>query len=156
MKNFSPISILPDISKVFQNIAYDRFYSFLDRKITFNSKQFGFRRKPSTIDALSEYTVQSRQGSHDTFPCILHDLPKAFESINQKNLWAKPLEYGVKGICLKCFQSYLKEPRQSVQVNFVFSDFLNLLVGVPQGSVFGPLLFLLCINGLLDACEILK
>ena len=126
INNSRSISILPAISKVFENIMYDRLYSFFNKKDMFYSKQFGFRSKRSTIDALAEITEQIWNGSTDTLTFILLDLRKAIDSINHEILFAKLEKYGVREICSKWFESYLRERRQCVQVNDVLSEFLYL------------------------------
>ena len=81
---------------------------------------------------------------------------KAFDSLTQELLLGKLKRYGVRKICLKWFESYSKERRQCVQINDVFSNFLYLLIGVTQGSIRGPLLFLICNIHLPGACRILN
>ena len=83
INKFKPISILPAISKVFEQIVYERQFV---RKYMFYWKQFGFRSKQSTIDARAEITERIGQGSNDTFICIMLDLRKTFDSINQEIL----------------------------------------------------------------------
>ena len=114
-----------------------------------------FHSKRNTIDALAEISKQIRQGSTDTFTCILLNLGGAFDSINHDVLLAKIEKYAVKGIRINWFESFLKEQRQCVQVNDVVPDSLYLLVGLRQGSFIGPLEFLMYINELPCACEFL-
>ena len=103
---------------------YERLSSFVDQKNMFYSKQFGCGGKRSTIDNLAEHTKHIKLGSTDTFKCILLDLRKAFDSIIHDFLLAKLEKYGVRRICLKWFESFLKEQRQCVHVNDVLSEFL--------------------------------
>ena len=110
--------------------------------------QFGFLGKRSTIDAVAGITEQIRQGSIDTFTCILFELHKAIDSINHENLLVKLENESVAGKCLNRFGSFSKERRQCVQVNDVLPEFLYLLVGVPQRSILWLQLFLIYINDL--------
>ena len=72
------------MSKVFEKIMYERLYSFFDKKILFHSEQSGFRSKRSTVEGLVEIAEQNRQGTTDTFTCVLLDLRKAFISISHE------------------------------------------------------------------------
>ena len=103
--------ILPTISKVFHKFLYERLDSFFDKKKLLYSKQFGFRSKRSTINVVAESTGKIRQGSTDTFKCVLLDLRKAFDSSNYAILLAKHKNQGVKGVLLKWLESTLKERR---------------------------------------------
>ena len=116
---------------------YEGLYCFFDKKNMFCSKQFACRSKRSTIDALAEITEEIRQGSTDTYICILLDLPKAFNSINYEILLSKQEKYIVREIFLRWFESKLKQRRQCAEVKDVLSDFLHLLLGVRNAHFLG-------------------
>ena len=82
-------------------------FILFDKKNMFDSKQSGFRSKRSSTDALSENTEGIRQGSADTFTCLMLDLRKAFDSISHQILLAKPEKHCVRQNCSKSFKSYI-------------------------------------------------
>ena len=97
INDYMSIPILPGISKLFEKIMYERFCSFFDKKNMYYSEQFGFRSERSNINALAEVTEQIRQGSTDTFTCILLDLREALDSIFHEIILTKLEKYGVRG-----------------------------------------------------------
>ena len=142
-KNYRLIAILPAISNLFEKIMYERIYSYCVENNMFSWKQFGFRSMRSTNDALVEIAEQTTKGSTDKFTCILLDLRKAFDSINDETLLAELEKNGVRGKCFKWFESYLGEQHECAQVDDALSDYSYLMVRVPQSLFLGPLMFLI-------------
>ena len=129
---------------------HSRLYKFFVEHEILYKKQFGFQRKHSTSHSLMEITETIKESIDDgKFGCgIFIDLKKAFDTVNHKILLTKLEHYGVRGTILNWFESYLANRKQYVFYNGVSSEVGTLTCGVPQGSVLGPLLFLIYVNDL--------
>lgn len=148
IENYRPISLLSCLSKVLERVVFERMASFIDKNDILCSSQHGFREGRSTQTAILAFlnNLYDRINNSDKCFGIFMDLSKAFDLVNHKMLIHKLQRYGFRGKLGDWLSSYLTDRKQLVSLNNNRSDILNVSCGVPQGSVLGPLLFLLFVN----------
>ncbi|CAF4750832.1 unnamed protein product [Pieris macdunnoughi] len=148
--NYRPVSILPALSKVFEKLMLNQMLCHFNKNSIFHEQQYGFTKGRCTTDAgvsLIKNIFNAWEEAQDAIG-IFCDLSKAFDCVNHETLLLKLNHYGIKNKALDLLRSYLKNRQVKVQVNGINSLGSEITMGVPQGSILGPFLFLVYINDL--------
>ena len=155
--NYRPISVLPCFSKILERIMYKRLYNHLLNQNILYRKQFGFQQGHSTEHAILQLIDQINDNFEKNYFTlgVFIDLSKAFDTVDHQILISKLKNYGIEGDNLNWFKNYLQNRKQYLILNKYETSFGSIKCGVPQGSILGPLLFLIYVNDLCNASDIL-
>jgi len=145
--NYRPISVLPVVMKIFEAAVNIQLRDFLVANNILAEEQSGFRANLKYIMDVTDYILNNMKNGLITGAIFL-DLKRAFDTVDHNILLSKRFKLGIKGIEHKWFTNYLTSRCQSVSINGILSESLKINIGVPQGSILGPLLFILYINDL--------
>ena len=152
LNNYRPITLLNTFSKIFEKIIKVRLLNYFDRTNFLDKRQFGFIKNSSTEKALISFLtpIHHNLNNNQKVSALFIDITKAFDTVNHEILLLKLSHIGIRGTALAFFKSYLQNRVQTVCINKIHSDEKVVSVGVPQGSVLGPLLFLIYCNSIFD------
>lgn len=152
-ENFRPVSILPVFSKVFESLIKSQLSNYFEANGLLSAMQCGFRPGLSTMDALEQVLCEVYDSFQDGgFAGVtLCDLSKAFDLVDHQTLLSKLAFYGIKDTSLELLKSYLSGREQTVSVNGRCSEYKQVSQGVPQGSILGPLLFIVMVNDMVHS-----
>ena len=153
VSNYQPISSLSIFDKLLEKIVYKRLYDFLRKNNVLYKYQFGFRKNHSTAMAILEAVdfCYENMDSNNKIVGIYFDLQKAFDTVDHNLLLNKLYHVGIRGLMHNWLTNYLSNRKQYTSINGVFSEMGDIVCGVPQGSVLGPLLFLIYVNDISTA-----
>ena len=156
--NYRPVAVLPCFSKILEKLMFIRLISFIEKHKILYQDQYGFRKNHSTEMAIINLTTKITEAiENKKFTIgIFLDLSKAFDTVDHSILINKLEYYGIRGIALEWFKSYLSDRSQIVKFHEHRSNMETITCGVPQGSVLGPLLFLLYVNDIHRSSKILS
>jgi retron-type reverse transcriptase len=154
LDNYRPILILPVVSKLVERILYDQMFEYLNRENLLSKHQFGFRPYHSTtttlLDCTNEWYANMDRGLYNLV--VFLDLKKAFDKVNHEILLSKFQMYGFQRKALNLLRTSLTHRTQSCQLTSMLSEEREVICGIPQGSILGPFLFIICILNDLPNC----
>ena len=153
--NHRPISVLPVVSKILEKAVHHQLMDYLERNNLLSQNQFGYRSQCSTDLATALFTDSIRKAADkgSLTGAVFLDLSKAFDTLDHSRLLAKLKSYGVKGLAFNWFTDYLFQRFQVVKLGQELSTPCPLMCGVPQGSILGPILFLIFFNDFEDCLQ---
>ena len=147
--NYRPIAVLSPFAKILERLVYNQLNHLLEKESILFKQQFGFRKNYSTELAILEFTdnLKMKIDCNEVICSVFLDLSKAFDAVNRQILVEKLYRYGIRGVPLQWFKSYLESRTQYVEIENVKLNPLPIQCGVlPKGSPVGPLLFFIYIN----------
>ena len=153
--NYRPVSLLPICGKIFEKVIFDNLYFYIFKNNLISDKQSGYRRGDSTVKQLLSITheIYKAFDSKHAVRAIFLDISKAFDRVWHAGLIHKLQKNGIDGDMLNILSNFLSDRKQRVTIDGQFSAWANIEAGVPQGSLLGPLLFLIYIDDLINVVD---
>jgi predicted Holliday junction resolvase-like endonuclease len=150
--NYRPIALLPSIDKLMERHVAKKLNAYLKKYKIINSMQFGFQEGKSTSDLLVQFSDLINEKLNDNMHILslFIDFSKAFDTINHNKLKVALEKIGIRGPLLQWFESYLSERKVLVRVEDVYSKVRLCPTGVPQGSILGPILYIIYVNDMFN------
>ena len=150
VKNYRPISLLPLPGKILEKLVHSQLSSYLEDRESLNDAQHGFRKDHSTVHSIAQLTkyINVKMDSATPTMAVFVDFRKAFDCVQHDVLLTKLSNLNLDCSVVQWVKSYLALRKQRVLANNVYSDFLKVTQGVPQGSVLGPLFYIIYTNDL--------
>ena len=156
IKNYRPICLLNSMSKILERVIHTRLMYHLESNNILSDDQFAYRKSRGTDTAILKFTknvIENLENGMITVAAFL-DLTKAFDCVNHQILLRKLDHYGIRNVSLQWFSSYLRDRKQRVKFRNAISSEKTINIGVPQGSILGPLLFLIYFQDICMASDI--
>jgi exonuclease III len=152
VSNYRPIAVLPILSKIFETIIKNRLTQFLSNNNLIHSNQYGFQKNSSTSAAVVNLMsgIIGNLDAKKKTAALFIDLRKAFDCVNHEILLRHLIDIGVGGKAYDLLRNYLLNRKQYTKIGKYDSDLRDIECGVPQGSILGPILFLIYVNGIFD------
>lgn len=155
LTNYRPISVINNFAKLYEKCLKQRLVGFLQKHKVISKQQYGFQEQLDTSDAATKLIQNVVYSMNDNKKClaVFLDLAKAFDTVDHRLLMRRLERNGIRGSAFKVFSDYLTNRRQKVKLNNTESDYQVINTGIPQGTVLGPILFLLYINNLYKSID---
>ena len=153
VSDYRPISCLPLPSKIIERAVYNQIIYHLECEGLLDNRQHGFRKNHSTCSAIFEFVqfLYDRLDNRQYISCVFIDYSKAFDTIDHSILCKKLMYYGLSNKVISWCIDYLKDRKQCVSLEGEKSDFVTVKCGVPQGSILGPLFFIIYVNDMIKS-----